>query len=277
MSEHATHDPELVAAYAAGDATGSDLVAAAGLVAGCSECAALHRDLRAIMTALPKLPAPVRPRDFRLAPDQARALRPSGLRRLLAPLAGARFAFAGPAGAGLAALGLAGILLSGGLNVQPPTASTAAERSVGAPEASAAVGTSSQRFAAGPSAAPSVQPVAVDQAAPSAAAPAKGPAGLAPATPVASPKDAGPAPTAIAPTVANGAGFGPANAGGAGAGASQPPPPAVSTASTASTASASPIATSATSPTLPVAGLGFGLLVAGILLAGTRWAARRLA
>ena len=57
IPDHATHDPELVAAYAAGDATGPDLAAATELVAACTECADLHRDLRAIATALPELPA----------------------------------------------------------------------------------------------------------------------------------------------------------------------------------------------------------------------------
>jgi len=118
---HAGHDPSLVAAYAAGDAAGRELAEARALVSGCAGCAELHRDLRAIAAALPAVPAPARPasRDFRITPEQAAALRPSrargALARLLAPLASARFAFAGPAGAGLAALGLAGVLLSGGL------------------------------------------------------------------------------------------------------------------------------------------------------------------
>ena len=118
---HAGHDPSLVAAYAAGDAAGRELAEARALVSGCAGCAELHRDLRAIAAALPAVPAPARPasRDFRITPEQAAALRPSrargALARLLAPLASARFAFAGPAGAGVAALGLAGVLLSGGL------------------------------------------------------------------------------------------------------------------------------------------------------------------
>ena len=68
---HDTHDLELVAAHAAGDAQGPALDQAMALVAGCTECAALHHDLRAIAAAMPELPAPVRPRDFRLTPEQA--------------------------------------------------------------------------------------------------------------------------------------------------------------------------------------------------------------
>ena len=109
LPDHVTHDPELIAAYAAGDATGTALEEAADLVAACTECAELHRDLRAISTALPELPAPVRPRDFRLTPEQAASLRPAGWRGVLAAFAAPRFRLAAPLGAGLAAAGLAGL------------------------------------------------------------------------------------------------------------------------------------------------------------------------
>jgi hypothetical protein len=127
IPDHRTHDPELVAAYAAGDATGPELAAAAGLVADCPDCAALHRDLRAIATALPELPPAVRPRDFRLTPEQAASLRPSGWRGVLAAFASPRFRLAAPLGTGLAAAGLAGLLLAspGGLQL-PASAATGA-------------------------------------------------------------------------------------------------------------------------------------------------------
>ncbi len=120
---HADHDPLAIAAYAAGDATGPELDDALAMVAGCPDCAALHHDLRAIAAALPDLPAPARTRDFRLTPEQAASLRPAGWRRLLAPFAGPKFAFAGPVGAGLATLGLAGFLVAGSFGV--PLAATA--------------------------------------------------------------------------------------------------------------------------------------------------------
>jgi hypothetical protein len=114
LPDHQTdHDPQLIAAYAAGDAEGADLERARDLVAACDDCAALHHDLRAIAAAMPAIPAPARTRDFRLTPEQAASLRPAGWRRLLAPLAGPRFAFAAPLGGSLAALGLAGVLLAG--------------------------------------------------------------------------------------------------------------------------------------------------------------------
>jgi hypothetical protein len=111
LAIHDAHDPALVAAHAAGDATGTELELATALVSGCAECAALHRDLRAIAAAVAVLPAPARPRDFRLTPEQAASLHPAGWRGLVATLAGPRFRFAVPLGTGLATLGLAGILL----------------------------------------------------------------------------------------------------------------------------------------------------------------------
>ena len=80
---HAGHDPLLVAAYAAGDAAGSELDDALALVAACPDCAALHHDLRAIATATAALPASgPHPR----LPPHARAGRHAPSRRL-APLA----------------------------------------------------------------------------------------------------------------------------------------------------------------------------------------------
>ena len=108
---HATHDLELVASYASGDATGADLDAATALVARCPECAVLHHDLRAIAAALPSAAVPMRTRDFRLTPEQAASLRPRGWRRFIAAFAGPGFRFAAPLGTGLATLGIAGLLL----------------------------------------------------------------------------------------------------------------------------------------------------------------------
>ncbi|HEU0244116.1 MAG TPA: hypothetical protein VFQ75_09440 [Candidatus Limnocylindrales bacterium] len=152
---HDAHDLELVAAYAAGDAEGPALDEATALVASCTECAALHHDLRAIAAAMPELPAPARPRDFRLTPEQAASLRPGGIRGLLAAFSGPRFAFATPLGTGLAALGIVGILVasggfaSGGASSVGPEAVTiqaapdrelASDAAANGPAASAAAG-----------------------------------------------------------------------------------------------------------------------------------------
>jgi len=130
---HAAHDLLAIAAYAAGDATGDELRTASGLAASCAACAELHHDLRAIARAMPFLPAPARPRDFRLTADQAAALRPAGWRRLLTPFAGPRFAFAAPLGGALAALGLAGILVAGGTGGIVPMSSSTAGQPAAAP------------------------------------------------------------------------------------------------------------------------------------------------
>ena len=117
-SHHDTHDLELVAAFAAGDATGADLETVTALVASCADCAALHHDLRAIAAALPAIPVPVRPRDFRLTQEQAASLRPRGFRGILAAFASPKLSFATPLGTGLAAIGIVGVLVaSGGLPV----------------------------------------------------------------------------------------------------------------------------------------------------------------
>lgn len=145
---HADHDPALIAAHAAGDATGDELATAAALVASCAPCAELHADLRAIAAATAALPAPVRRRDFRLTPEQAASLRPRGWRRLRDALAGPGFRFATPLGTGLATLGLATLLVANLGSVQLGGAtsgagvddgsSTRQESVIGAPSAAPA-------------------------------------------------------------------------------------------------------------------------------------------
>ena len=184
VPDHATHDPELVAAYAAGDATGPDLASATELVASCTECADLHRDLRAIATALPELPPAVRPRDFRITPEQAASLQPSGWRGVLAAFASPRFKLAAPLGTGLAAAGLAGLLLAnpgglahpastGGTSGEAPiAAATSATKDATASDASGAV--SAPAAASPPAVAPVPAPAASLAAASAAASSAPG-------------------------------------------------------------------------------------------------------
>ena len=64
---------------------------ATALVTGCQDCAALHAEIRAIAAAMPDLPAPVRTRDFRITPEQAASLRPTGWRALVGAIASPRF------------------------------------------------------------------------------------------------------------------------------------------------------------------------------------------
>ena len=167
LPDHITHDPELIAAYAAGDATGPDLALATELVADCTACAALHRDLRAIATALPELPVPARSRDFRLTPEQAASLAPSGWRGLLAAFASPRFRLAAPLGTGLAAIGLAGLLLGTPGSVLPVGGGTGSANSAAAGAAPSAAAAASAAPAA-PEKAEDGSTTVIDAAAPAA-------------------------------------------------------------------------------------------------------------
>jgi hypothetical protein len=109
---HDDHDTGLVAALAAGDATGADRDHATELVRTCPACAALREDLVLLAAATRALPAPRRTRDYRLSEAQAARLRPAGWRRLLAPFAAPRFRFAAPLGTAMATLGVAGLVLA---------------------------------------------------------------------------------------------------------------------------------------------------------------------
>jgi hypothetical protein len=257
--DHAGHDPLLVAAYAAGDATGSRLDEAAALVATCAACGALHHDLRAIALALPATaatPPSPRPRDFRLSADQAASLRPSGWRRLLAPLAGPSFAFARPLGTGLATIGLAGILVAGASGIPLGGAASAPAATAAGGEVMLAAPASGdgteELFAANAPAteAPAAGggPGAVPDAT---AAPAEGErsdqgaGGGTPEEPAATGSDTG---AASGPEAASG---------GAGEGA--------------------PLAMAAPPMPVLVAGAGLLALVLGVLLVALRWTARRLA
>jgi hypothetical protein len=110
-SGHQRHDRALVAALAADDLAGTERHAAAALVAGCAQCAALHADLVAIASATRTLPAPLRTRDFRLTPEVAAGLESNRWRRLgdwfRRPAGLAR-----PLAVTFTTLGLAGLLVS---------------------------------------------------------------------------------------------------------------------------------------------------------------------
>jgi hypothetical protein len=268
-ASHADHDPLAVAAHAAGDATGSELDDALALVAACPDCAALHHDLRSIAAALPDLPAPVRTRDFRLTPEQAASIRPAGWRRLLAPLAGPRFAFAGPLGTGLATLGIVGILAAGAVGM--PLAGTAA-----AP-GDAAAGTAAGSRNGGADERPEASPAAPQEMK------ALEDASMAPAL-------VPPEPGRLTAPVASGApvdeqpgdritAAGASDApGGVGATQSGTDPSLVAGAAGNEPAAGTPPAVPVDAGTVPVLPLVSGLaLVAGLLLAGLRFAGRHLA
>ena len=280
---HERHDLELVAAYAAGDAEGPALEQAAALVASCTECAALHHDLRAIAAAMPELPAPARSRDFRLTPEQASSLRPTGIRGLLAAFSGPRFAFATPLGTGLAALGIVGVLVasggfaSGGASSAPqitPEAATGmitleAQGREAASDAAASV----EADAPAAGALASEAPAAAASPAPSAGVDTMGGGEPGEAAASAAPAASGPGAPEPSPTsdkyIANVAPSPPASA--APAAGLYPAPSAAPTTDVTST-----LTTDAgqIEPALVVA---VALLLAGIVLVALRWVARRTA
>ena len=110
---HDRHDRNLISAAVAGDVIGTELERAEALIRGCSNCADLAADLRAIAAATRVLPAVARPAalDFRLTLDTAHRLgRGNGWWRLVRPfIAGSA---ARPLAAALTTLGVVGLLLT---------------------------------------------------------------------------------------------------------------------------------------------------------------------
>ena len=108
---HAGHDSLLIAAYAADDITTADRRIAEALIDSCTSCAQLADDLRLIAAATRALPAPARPHDFTLSPEQAARLRRTSWRSLANRLAWVRGGFGRTLAAGLTTIGLAGLLI----------------------------------------------------------------------------------------------------------------------------------------------------------------------
>lgn len=103
---HLRHDPLHVAAALDRAARLSPMVEL------CGRCAALYRDLVALTAALPLSALPARPRAFTLATEDARRLRPGGLRSWWSTLGSARDIVTKPLAVGLTTLGLTGLLLT---------------------------------------------------------------------------------------------------------------------------------------------------------------------
>lgn len=106
-TDHARHDRLIVTRFAGDDAYPTEIDEARELVGTCPECARLADDIRALMSATSELPAPRRPRDFRLSREQAESLRGSFLERLLRPLAAPRLGVLRPVAGVAMSLGLA--------------------------------------------------------------------------------------------------------------------------------------------------------------------------
>jgi hypothetical protein len=112
-SDHARHDVTLIAGHAAGDLSESERSLAEALLADCTACVDLRRDLVSIAAATRALPAPFTlSRDLRLEPAQAQRLRRgSWLRAALRPFAAGGTAVR-PMAAAFTSLGIAGLLVA---------------------------------------------------------------------------------------------------------------------------------------------------------------------
>ena len=147
-SDHAQHDPLVVAAFADRGATGDEADLARAQIATCAECAALHTDLVNLATATLQLPPIERPRDFRLRPVDAQRLRPNLVRRLFGSFGTPRDGFSRPLAAGLTTLGLAGLMLG----ILPGTLSLGGATSSGGAPASTAMDQTLEAGASAPAA-----------------------------------------------------------------------------------------------------------------------------
>jgi hypothetical protein len=95
-----------VARFAVGDAAHGQEHEARELVRRCSECAALAADIAAISKSVARMPAPPRPRDFRLTADQAAHLRGSRIDRWLRTLTGSGWSTVRPVAAVALSIGM---------------------------------------------------------------------------------------------------------------------------------------------------------------------------
>ena len=105
-AEHRRHDRLLVARFAAGDAAPGQEHEAQDLIRRCSDCAALAADISTISKSVAQLPAPARPRDFRLGTDDAARLRGSRFDRWLRTLTGSGWATVRPVAAVALSIGM---------------------------------------------------------------------------------------------------------------------------------------------------------------------------
>lgn len=114
-ADHQSHERLLLIRLAADDLSSAERPAAEALRAGCAECADLARDVDLISRATTSLPAPGRPRDFRMSPDQARMARGTFLGRILDRLAAPSLGILQPLGAAAVAIGFVLVVVGMGL------------------------------------------------------------------------------------------------------------------------------------------------------------------
>ena len=177
-ADHRAHDQVLVSSLLDRSADGPERERGMALVAACADCAALHRDLMALRDAARELRTPTRVRDFTLTAEDARRLRRTGWRRMLAVFGSTRDAFTRPLAIGLTTIGLAGLLVTTVPGTLLMASSSAALPTVGQNVGGAGSGASAESLSGSkeapqPSAAPSAPGPAAAALNPSSAAPSE--------------------------------------------------------------------------------------------------------
>ncbi len=114
-ADHDSHDRLLMVRLASDDITRAERPAAEALRSACDECAALIDDVRRIARVTAILPAPRRPRDFRLSAEEARQARGSVLRRFMERLSAPGMGVLQPLGAAAVAIGFVMVVVGMGL------------------------------------------------------------------------------------------------------------------------------------------------------------------
>ena len=184
-SDHRTHDLLLVASLLDRPTGDPERPRAEALVAACTACAALHLDLVALREATFALPTPPRVRDYALSPEDARRLRRSGWRHLIAVFGSTRDTFSRPLAIGLTTIGLAGLLFTTTPWAWSGASSSAARPTLGQAVGGAGSGANSESPGSSKEApAASAGPSAAGPAAAALTAPSGAPTGVpAPAAP----------------------------------------------------------------------------------------------
>ena len=113
-SDHARHDPALIAALADREPglEARDLARARELVVRCEGCRDLLADLVIIRDAIPASMTPARPRAFTLAAADAERLRSTGWRRLVGFFGSARDGFSRPLAVGFTTIGIVALVVT---------------------------------------------------------------------------------------------------------------------------------------------------------------------
>lgn len=124
-SDHSRHDRLLISRFAGDDAYQSERADAERLVGSCFECAALAADIRLLALRTADVPAPRRPRDFRISKEQADAVRGTWFERTMRRLASPGLGTLRPVAGAAFAIGLT-MTVAGALPMSPMSGGAAA-------------------------------------------------------------------------------------------------------------------------------------------------------